>query len=555
MKKLKSFLLLFIFVLFCEFFICSFSFVADASNVSSEQDLANNTPDTNSSIPDITTYSPACILMDAKTGKVLYEKNSSDVRFPASTTKIMTAILTLENCKLSDVATVSHNAVFSVPAGYTHASLKEGEELSIENLLNVLLIPSANDAANVLAEHISGSVEEFANLMNEKAKEIGCLNTHFVNPNGVHNKEHVSTAYDLALMGRYAMQNPTFREIVKKTTYTLPATNKYDKTDRSFVTTNDLLRENHSSAKDNYYYPYTIGIKTGYTSDAGSCIVAGASKDNMEMIVVILGGESTSDGLSQRYLDCKTLFNYAFENYSSKVLHEENSVLKQIKVKGATKDTRNLNVLVKDQISILCKNDDVNELTPEIIINDDLKAPISVNSVIGKITYNVDGETYSSDLIAGSSVIASGIMSLLIRIVLILVTLYLIFMLIKTPKRKPNYKKKRAKKKTSKIKRNNSSNSNISTNNKNNRNSTNSNANEINNNSSLISNNNNGNVNNINNNSNINSNIISNNSIGKNNNNDINNNTNTSSSIRKSKSSKKHKGKHSRRAFSFYKFK
>ena len=364
MKKLKIFLLLFILVLFCEFFICSFSFVADASNVSNGQNLANNTPDTNSSIPDITTYSPACILMDSKTGKVLYEKNSADVRFPASTTKIMTAILTLENCKLSDVATVSHNAVFSVPAGYTHASLKEGEELTIENLLNVLLIPSANDAANVLAEHISGSVEEFANLMNEKAKEIGCLNTHFVNPNGVHNKEHVSTAYDLALMGRYAMQNPTFREIVKKTTYTLPATNKYDKTDRSFVTTNDLLRENHSSSKDNYYYPYTIGIKTGYTSDAGSCIVAGASKDNMEMIVVILGGESTSDGLSQRYLDCKTLFNYAFENYSSKVLHEENSVLKQIKVKGATKDTRNLNVLVKDQISILCKNDDVNELTP-----------------------------------------------------------------------------------------------------------------------------------------------------------------------------------------------
>ena len=470
MKKFRYFLLVFIIVLFCEFFICSYSFVTNASNTSNvlnQENLntSNNSENSDSSIsnnsvtdknntanitnPDITTYSPACILMDAKTGKVLYEKNSSVTRYPASTTKIMTAILTLENCELTDIATVSHNAVFSVPSGYTHASLREGEKLTIENLLNVLLIPSANDAANVLAEHISGSVEEFAKLMNEKAKEIGCLNTHFVNPNGVHNKNHTSTAYDLALMGRYAMQNATFREIVKKTNYTLPATNKYEKSDRSFVTTNDLLRENYSTSKDNYYYPYAIGIKTGYTSDAGSCIVAGASKDNMEMIAVVLGGESTSNGLSQRYLDCKTLFNYAFDNYSTKTLHEEHSVLEQIKIKGATSDTKNLDVLVKDKISVLLKNDDNNNLSPEISYNDNLKAPIAENSVIGKITYKIDGEIYSSDLIAGSSVVASGIISVLVRIILILVTLYLIFLLLKTPRGKNNYKKKNTKRKSS----------------------------------------------------------------------------------------------------------
>lgn len=466
MKKFKTFLLIFVVIFLCEVFTCSYSFATnltadvdtpkqEATSKQVDASKQENTITNNVENPNITTYSPACILMDAKTGKILYEKNSSAVRFPASTTKIMTAILTLENCKLTDTATVSHNAIFSVPAGYTHASLKEGEILTIENLLNVLLIPSANDAANVLAEHISGSVEEFSNLMNEKAKEIGCLNTNFVNPNGVHNKNHTSTAYDLALMGKYAMQNPIFREIVKKITYTLPSTNKYTKTDRSFVTTNDLLRENHSTAKDNYYYPYTIGIKTGYTSDAGSCIVAGASKDNMEMIAVVLGGETTSDGLSQRYLDCKTLFNYAFDNYTCKTFHAENSFLQEISVKGATRDTKNLRVLVKDEISILYKNDEINELTPEILFDEKLKAPISANSVVGKITYHVGDETYSSDLIAETSVVASGILSFIIRIVLILVTLYLILLLIKTPKGKTNYQKKggyKKKAKKSKIK-------------------------------------------------------------------------------------------------------
>ena len=180
--------------------------------------------------PDnLETNSPFVLLMDANTGKILYSKNAFERHFPASTTKIMTAILTLENCKLSDVVTVSHNAIFSIPVGYSHASLQEGEELTVEQLLNVLLIPSANDAAVALAEHIAGSVDAFAEMMNNKAKEIGCLDTHFVNPNGVHNEEHYSTAYDLALIGKYAMQFDDIMRIAKVNQYTLPKTNKYDK--------------------------------------------------------------------------------------------------------------------------------------------------------------------------------------------------------------------------------------------------------------------------------------------------------------------------------------
>jgi D-alanyl-D-alanine carboxypeptidase (penicillin-binding protein 5/6) len=427
MKKTKLFLLIYTFLFLVSFVLFPFSCVTATS---------------------ISTYSPSCILMEKETGKILYEKNAYEVRFPASTTKIMTAILAVENCELTDVAKVSHNAIFSVPVSYSHASLKEDEELTIEQLLNVLLIPSANDAANVLAEHISGSVEEFANLMNEKAKEIGCLNTHFVNPNGVHNKNHTTTAYDLALMGKYAMQFPTIREIVKKTRCSLPTTNKYDKTDRTFNVTNDLLKVNHSNSKSNYYYPDATGIKTGYTTEAGSCIIASAKKNGMEVIVVVLGAGSTKDGLSERYLDCINLFNYAFNNYKMQTLHEKGSVQQQIVISGATENTKNLNVLVKDAISILLPDGADASLTPEIVLNDNLKAPIAANSVIGTITYHVDNESYSSDLLAETNVIASGSFPILVRIVLILVTIYLIYLLLRNPKGK--YGKKVSKKKKSK---------------------------------------------------------------------------------------------------------
>lgn len=384
----------------------------------------------------ISIYSPSCILMEASSGKILYEKNANQVRYPASTTKIMTAILVLENCELTDVATVSHNAIHSIPPDYVMANIKEGEELTIEQLLNVLLIPSANDAAVVLAEHISGSVSKFSDLMNEKAKEIGCKNTHFVNPNGIHNKNHVSTAYDLALIGRYAMQNATIRNIVKKTQYTLPATNKYTKEDRTFKTTNDLLIKNTSKSKSNYYYPDATGVKTGYTGEAGNCLVSSAKKDNMEVISVVLGADFTKEGLSEKFLDSITLLNYAFDHYAIQTLQEKNNILQEVEVRSATKETKNLKVLVKDNIETLVeKNAGDETLSPEIAI-DKLKAPISAGSKVGTVTYTIDGKSYSSDLIAGDNVLPSNTLSLLLRIGLIIVTLYLLFTLLKPKKNK-----------------------------------------------------------------------------------------------------------------------
>lgn len=172
-------------------------------------------------------HSDAAILMDYKTGTVLYSKASEEKMYPASTTKILTAILALEKCNLDDVVTVSKSAISSIPSGYSSAYLSEGEEISVNDLISVFLVHSANDAGYVLAEHISGSIDEFANLMNEKALEIGCKNTHFTNPSGIHDENHYTTAYDLALIAKYCMQNSKFRNIVSMKTCTINSTNKF----------------------------------------------------------------------------------------------------------------------------------------------------------------------------------------------------------------------------------------------------------------------------------------------------------------------------------------
>ena len=381
---------------------------------------------------DISAYSPHCVLMESSTGKIIYEKNSYEKCYPASTTKIMTAILTLENCSLTDKATVSHNAIYSIPIGYSHAYLVEGEELTINQLLHVLLIPSANDAAVVLAEHIAGSVESFASMMNTKALEIGCKNTHFVNPNGIHSEDHYSTAYDLALIGRYAMQNETFRKIVTTTKYTLPATNKYLESDRFFKLTNELIIPDDRDSVDNYYYKYATGIKTGFTNSAGNCIVASAKKDDIEYIAVILGAEQTENGLSGRYLDCKNLFNYAFDNYTLYSVNDENSELKEVEIQNANIFNNHLQVIIKDKITLLLKKDTlVNNIVPDINIVSDLKAPISKNTVIGTITYNVDGNTYCSDLIAGNNIQESNLKNNILTILSVILVLYLIYRLLK----------------------------------------------------------------------------------------------------------------------------
>ena len=393
---------------------------------------------------ELTIYSDAAIIMERSTGKILYEKNAYKKMYPASTTKVMTAILTLENCELSDKATVSYNAIYSIPSGYTNANLQLGEELTIEQLLYCLLLPSANDAAIVLAEHIAGSVESFSAMMNTKAAEIGCKNTNFVNPNGIHNDNHYSTAYDLCLIGQYAMKNPTFKTIVTTTTYTLPATNKYPKNDRVFNNTNDLIRVNNSSRADNYYYQYATGVKTGYTKYAKNCLVASSSRDNLDFILVILGAGQTSNGLSQRYLDAKTLFNFGYDNYTIKQVKKKDSIVKNIEIAKATRDTRNLDLLIDSDINTILEKNNELELVPEIKLNENLKAPISKGDTLGTISYTVDEITYSANLIAANNVEKSNILGLLLKVVLLGIILFLLYKITTQKKTKKRYKTTKA---------------------------------------------------------------------------------------------------------------
>lgn len=404
---------------------------AIAETNSAEEGTASNIP---------STYSPSTLLMDLDSGKILYSKNANTRMYPASTTKIMTAILTIENCQLTDTAVASHNAIYSVPSGYTHASIQEGEELTIEQLLNVLLIPSANEAASILAEHIAGSVEAFADMMNAKAVEIGCKDTHFVNPNGIHDENHYSTAYDLALMGKYAMQYDVFRDIASKTSCSLPATDKYPREDRLFNTTNDLLKENHSRAANNYYYPYASAGKTGYTDAAQNCIVATAKKDDISLLAVVLHGERTEDGLSQRALDCKTLFEYGFNNYKHEVIAHKGDVAREIEVSGGTNDSKNLNLVYSEDITALVPiNFDISSITPNVKLTENMYAPISEGTNLGSITFSIAGSDYSCDLLASHTVYKSDISKTVIELCLVLLFLFLFAKVLK-------FKNKRAKK-------------------------------------------------------------------------------------------------------------
>lgn len=270
---------------------------------------ASSTPQVNlnSIALNLSIYAPSALLMEKSSGDILYKKEAYTPMYPASTVKMMTAIIALESCNLNQPVTVSPSAISAVPAGYTVSDIQSGEILRVEDLLYALLVPSGNDAANALAEHIAGSIPAFANMMNEKAVQLGCQNTYFTNPNGVHDANMHTTAYDLALIAKYAMDIEEFRNIVSTETYTLPSTNVYPLADRVLHNSNHLI-----NASSMYYYEYATGIKTGYTNPAQNCLVAGAKKGDVEFIAVILGSTFGNTTEQAKFADAKTLFEFGF---------------------------------------------------------------------------------------------------------------------------------------------------------------------------------------------------------------------------------------------------
>ena len=371
--------------------------------------------------PQIT--ADAAILIDSNTGKILYSKNENEKMYPASTTKIMTAILTIENCNLDDTVTVPYEAIASIPSGYSVAALQPGEKLTVNQLLQVLMVHSANDAANVLAYHVADSIESFATMMNTKVSELGLENTHFTNPSGKHDENHYTTAYDLSKIMQYCMKNSTFRTLAGLKSCVIPATNKYD--ERIFSSTNELL------TASNYYYKYAIAGKTGYTTEAKNCLVSVANKDNLELISVVLGVGLYPNNLSGKFIETVNLFNYGYDNYTIRKLREKDAIATQIEVGNGTKETRNLDLLISDNITALVKQSDLEtEVTPKIELDDNIQAPIAQGKTIGKIIYEIDGITYTSDLKASHNVEKSSFMTLLIQIIMIILILYLLYKLL-----------------------------------------------------------------------------------------------------------------------------
>ena len=394
MKTKKLFVTLFLTILM----ILNYNFV-----------LANDTVDDQPSIS-----ATSAILMDNNTNRILYTKNENKKMYPASTTKILTAIIVLEHCNLDDIATASYNAVMSIPEGYTMANIQIDEQLTIEQLLELLLVHSANDAANVLAEHVGGSIDSFVAMMNTKVNELGLSDSHFTNAYGKHDDNHYTTAHDLAYIMKYCLKNETFRKIAGQASCAIPATNKYGT--RSYNSTNELLIPGSS-----YYYKYSTAGKTGFTSQAKECLVSSSYQNDLELICVTLGSNS-------RFSDTRTLYEYGYSNYSLKNIVNENDVITNIEVANATKDTKNLDLLIDKTISALIKNSDENEnLEPEIVLNSDISAPIEEGAVLGEVKYSIDGIEYTGNLIAANNVEKSKIITYILYggiIIIILIFCY-----------------------------------------------------------------------------------------------------------------------------------
>ena len=447
MKIKSKFLLIMIIIFISTNSLFYNNIYAESDTSTSEQasesdNSTSNYMDTSPEANNLSLNSPSAILIDAKTGKVLIAKNENEQRYPASITKVLTAIIAIEKYQLTDKLTASYNAVMSLPSGYSNAAIQPGETFTVQEYLDMFLIQSANEVGFIFAENISGSVENFANLMNQKATELGCTNSHFTNPSGVHDVNHYSTAHDMALIAKYCMQNETFRSIVSKTSCKIAATDKYE--ERYFRNTNDLI-----NPYSKCYYEYAIGIKTGYTSQAKKCLIAGALKDNLELIAVFLGADVTENQSVGRYADAINLFNWGFANYKWQEVVSQNSVIKDVTVKKATKDTKNLSLIINNSINSCVPVDfDINNLNFSVDIPENITAPIAEGSVIGKVLYNIDGIDYSCDLVASHNVEKSNFVIIIVQIALAIIVLIFLAKMVslknnnkKKPRKKYKYKK------------------------------------------------------------------------------------------------------------------
>lgn len=329
------------------------------------------------------------ILVDSKSGIVLFEKNPHKRLFPASTTKIMTALVALEAVKKGEVSLdqkfiLSQSAFDTLAPDGSSISLKVGETMTLDDLLKGLLIASGNDAAVVIAEGIGGSIEAYVERMNQKAKSLGLSDTHFVNPHGLHDENHYTTAYDLSVMTREAMKHEKFCSIVECAHIYLAPTEMNEK--RYFINTNNLVSRYRVP---DFFYEYATGVKTGSTTEAGSCLVSSAEKDGRTVISVVLKAKNPVAS----HVESKAILEHGLDDFSKRKLARLNDIFGEVHVKQAAGDTDHIILHAESNLEVLFPNEGkVEDVQKVYKIPDKITAPVEAGQVIGSVVFVYKGQ-------------------------------------------------------------------------------------------------------------------------------------------------------------------
>ncbi len=320
-----------------------------------------------------TVHADGAILMDYKTGRVLYEKNADKPLAMASTTKIMTLILAIESGRLDETVMVSKTAS---RAPKVRLNLSEGEEVRLGDLLYPLMLESSNDCAVAVAEHLGGSVEGFSAMMNDKAKELGCKDTIFETPNGLDKGDHHSTARDMAIITKYCLNNEDFIDYINTPSKTI-------KTSKCTYTVNNKNKLLNS-------YEGANGVKTGYTNKAGQCFIGSAKRGDMQLITVVLASGWGDVGKERKWTDTKNILNYGFDNYKYYQIVNEGDVVGKIDVTRTR--TPQIEVALDRSIMLPLNESEANSVKREIKIASSLEAPVESGEIVGTCDILADGK-------------------------------------------------------------------------------------------------------------------------------------------------------------------
>ena len=357
----------------------------------------------------------AGLLIEADTGEILYEKNAHQENYPASLTKVMVALLAFEaidrgELSLTDSITATETAFDGLSSDGSTANIVPGETMTVEQLLNCMLIVSANEACNILGEHLSGSVEAFVARMNERASELGCEHTHFANATGLHDPQHYTTAWDLYLITREAMQHDKFMEICNTKSHTVPATNLTEKP-RELHTTNFLISNWRARG---YVYRDAQGIKTGSTPEAGYCLISSALRGSRHMVSVVLGAERVTleDGVTiqtRSFSETSRMFDWGFDNFIRRDILSSADPVCEVPVALSSETNYVVAHAAEDLSCLLPDNIEPSDLERTVeLTNETVDAPVAAGDVLGKLTLSYKGTVYGeADLLALNDVSAS----------------------------------------------------------------------------------------------------------------------------------------------------